>query len=347
MMKKIFYLLGLVILTLGCWFSATFFWGWGIMNPGTLVVLVTVVALIAVSFGPVTQRVNYYVWVFAGFLILILLFLPASTHVKIFPVQNGEPFGTPLAFTLLVLLSVVLIVVAFLLNSGIKHYVSWRYANTQYYRNKNNERKHTGRGAVATLALSILLLTGAIYKFYWFMIWDTTYDGLGYLWLPVPVLAVFFSTILLYTSLPDGLKVLALFFILLIPVLFLITTHSQQVDFRILTEDRAERVTQALDAYYTQKGHYPKELEQLIPQYALSIPGPVIIYGQKWCYDGGDNFYRLGFLDREHWSSPRLIGRVFRSWGDLPDLSGFCEQEVADLQKRHANFPYEYWVEGE
>lgn len=49
---------------------------------------------------------------------------------------------------------------------------------------------------------------------------------------------------------------------------------------------------------------------RLTPGYVLSLPGPVIIYGQDWCHDGGDDYYRLGYVVCEHWSGPRLTGQV-------------------------------------
>ena len=114
-----------------------------------------------------------------------------------------------------------------------------------------------------------------------------------------------------------------------------------------MTEKRAASVNQATEAYYTQKGHYPRNLRQLTPWYALSIPVPVIIYGQEWCYDGGEDYFRLGYIDREHWSAPHFIGRIYQTKGEVPYLYGMCEGEAAASQKRHPDFPYKFWVEGE
>ncbi len=284
---------------------------------------------------------NSRIWIFAGLLILIGWCFPASTMVAFFPSQDREPFGSPLAFTLLVIFSLSLIVAALLINSGLHLLIQWQNGGTAYYGNKKKEDKHTGKTAAAILFLSAVLLAAGLYKFYWFMIWDSTYDGLGYLWLPIPILAVLSSTIMLTIALPEGTKVAALFYLLLIPTLIIISAQTQQLDFRHLTEERAERISQALDSYYAQKGRYPKDLQQLTPRYLISIPGPVIIYGQDWCYNGGSNYYRLGYVDREHWSSPTLFGHIFRSWEKIPDLPAICEQEAAGLIERDPN---KYWT---
>jgi len=160
--------------------------------------------------------------------------------------------------------------------------------------------------------------------------------------------AALLSGVTLSITLSGKMKWTGFLYSLLIPGLMIaVSARAQGVDFRQLTEARAERVTQAIESYYAREGHYPQDLRQLTPRHALWLPGPVIIYGQDWCYDGGDDYYRLGYVDREHWSDPRLIGRIYRTKGDVPDLHGMCEEEVAAIQKRYPNYPYEYWVDDE
>ena len=343
--KKVFYLIALIILTLGCWLTAYFYFGSMTMSFGGIIGLAPVWLVIfailswlftkGLALG--AKKVNVKVWIFVGLLILFGWFLPASTLLLLFPAQGGEPFGFPLAFTLLVIISLSLIIIALLINSGLQLYIAWRIAETAYYKNTKTYSRHTSKAVAAIFILSALLLARAFYKFYWFMVWDSTTDGLGYLWLPIPILAVLSSAILLYITLPDGMKVGALIYFLLVPILIAISTHPQQLEFRQMTEKRAERVSQALDAYYVRKGHYPQNLQQLTPRHIISIPGPVIIYGQDWCYDGGNDYYRLGYVDREHWSSPYLFGQTFRTWGEVPDLPAICEQEAITLIESRSN----------
>jgi hypothetical protein len=73
-----------------------------------------------------------------------------------------------------------------------------------------------------------------------------------------------------------------------------VSARAQRVDHHQLTGERAGRTSQAIETYYARKGSYPQDLWQLTPWYVLSLPGLVIIYGQDWCYDGGDDYYRLG-----------------------------------------------------
>ncbi len=345
--KKIFYLIALIVLTLGCWLTLISYFGstsFGVLI-GLLPVWLIVFAAASWFFtkGLVfsAKKVNFKAWLLGGFLILTVWFLPASSFLKLFPNQREEPFSTPLAFTLLVPISLSFIILAFLINTGVGQHIRWRIAEIAYYRNTKTDSKHTEKVVAVIVVLSALLLLGALYKFYWFMVWDSTYDGLGYLWLPIPILAILSSSIMLFIALPNGTKLAALFYLLLIPILIAVSTHTQRVDFRQLTEKRATQISQAIDAYYVREGHYPEELQQLTLRYMIAIPRPVIIYGQNWCYDGGTDYYRLGYLDREHWSSPNLIGQTSRTWGKIPDLPIICEPEAAAFM---AQFPSPFWT---
>jgi membrane protein implicated in regulation of membrane protease activity len=339
------HLLALIALTLGCWLTATLFWG--SMTPGESVLLAIVVALIVVPTAPASRRASHKVWVYAGLFILLVLFLPASLFAETFPIREGQPFDAIMAFTLLVVFSIALVITAFLLNSGLNLYQARRYSGATEGGGLQEQPKNTGRAVVVVSTLSLLLLAKTFHSFYWFMVWDTTYDSLGWLWLPLPVLAVLFSSSMLFFTLAGRAKPAGFLYLLLIPALIAVSARAQSVDFRQMTEERAERVSQAIETYYAREGHYPQDLRQLTPLYVLSLPVPVIIYGQGWCYDGGDDYYRLGYVYRQHWSDPRLTGQTYKTQGVVPDPDRLCEEEVVALQKRYPDYPYEYWIAGE
>ena len=73
----------------------------------------------------------------------------------------------------------------------------------------------------------------------------------------------------------------------------------------------------------------------------------MIIYGQDWCYQGGSNYYRIGYIDREHWSNPNLIGRVYKSVGEVPASQPMCLDEFTAIQISHPDYPYTYWMESQ
>ena len=298
------------------------------------IVLLFVPALVLAA-----RRVSERVWIYAGLLILAGLFLPASTVVNIFPYRWSLPFEGSMALTLFSMLSVALVIVALLLNSGLNLYQEWQNEGAVDGEGSQTQRKPAGKAAVIVLALGALLLAKVLHNLYWLMVWDTTYDSLEYYWLVFPVMAVLFSGVMLSIALPGRTRLAGFLYSLLIPALMIaVSARAQSVDFRQLTEERAERASQAIETYYTRKGSYPQDLQHLTPWYVLLLPGPVTIYGQDWCYDGGEDYYRLGYVHREHWSDPDLHGRIYKAKGKAPDLPGICAEEIAALEERYPFF---------
>jgi hypothetical protein len=228
-----------------------------------------------------------------------------------------------------------LVMAALLLYSGLNLYKEWQIAGAAEGASSLAQRQHAGWAAGVVFILGALLLVKTLYNLYWLTVWDSTYDPLEYLWLVVPVLAALFSGVMLSLTLPGRIKLAGLLYPLLISALMIaVSARAQRVDFRRLTEERAGQVSQAIETYFAREGHYPRDLRQLTPWYILLLPGPVIINGQDWCYDGGDAYYRLGYVYREHWSSPLFTGQTYRTNGQVPDLASICDKEITALRKR-------------
>lgn len=344
MRGKALYLLALTALILGSWLGARFFWG--PLRPRRAILLALGCWLAVSGLAWAARTLSYRVWIYAGLLLLAVLFLPASVVVRLFPLRGAGPFGSAMALTILATICSVVVVAALLLHSGLSLHRDWRNAGA-VKDSDSQRRKLAGIAAGVSLILSALLLAKALHSFYWFMVWDSTSDPLGRFWLYFPILAVLFSGFLLYLTLPGRVKPASLAYLLLIPALVLVAVRAQRVDFRQLTDERAERISQAIERYYARQGRYPRDLRQVTPWYLPSFPGPVIIYGQDWCYDGGDAHYRLGYVYREHWSDPRLSGQIYRAKGYASDLSAMCEAEIVAIQTRYPQYPYEFRSDAE
>jgi hypothetical protein len=346
MKMKIFYLFVLIVLTIACWLSASLLWG--SLGPDWLIVLGVACWLFVSALAWAARKMNAKVWIYAGLFILAGLFWPTSMLVEIFPNHLSLPFETLAAIMLFLITPTALVSAALLLYSGLSLYRERQSGSAAEDESSQAQRKHAGRTAAAALVLSALLLAKTLHNLYWLTVWDNTEDPLGYLWLIVPVVAVLFSGVMLSITLPGRTKLAGFLYSLLISALMIaVSARAQRVDFRQLTEKRAGRISQAIETYYDREGRYPQDLRQLTPWYVLSLPGPVIIYGQDWCYDGGEDYYRLGYIYREHWSDPRLTGRIYTTQGKVPDLARMCEAKVVALQKRYPDYPYEYWLDGE
>ena len=91
----------------------------------------------------------------------------------------------------------------------------------------------------------------------------------------------------------------------------------------IMTEARAKMINEALQRYHTTTGSYPAALADLTPRYLVYLPTPYIIPGQTWCYESGADYYRLGYINRDYFSSPQEV-TIFASGGVMPEPDFIC-----------------------
>jgi hypothetical protein len=194
---------------------------------------------------------------------------------------------------------------------------------------------------IASLITSGLLLLVTLYRLYWFLVWDSTYDPIGDLFF-LPLLAAAVACGFgLALGLPRGFRTARLVFLFAFPLLLFGTYDlANHIDFRVLTAQRLERVGWAVETYYARQGRYPQELNELTPRYLLSIPEPVYIQGQDWCYDASEDGFQLAYLTRDHWSSPYLSAHPYHAESNPAVLERLCSEQVVALQQRQ---PWAYW----
>jgi hypothetical protein len=100
------------------------------------------------------------------------------------------------------------------------------------------------------------------------------------------------------------------------------------------TARRAEQINRAILRYHAEQGRYPQALADLTPGYLLYLPTPFIIQHQDWCYQSGSDFYRLGYVYRDYFSTPASV-KVFAAAGQPPDPSWPCDAEAAKYPAPH------------
>jgi hypothetical protein len=298
--------------------------------PGLLVVLLIFVGLLSWPLASVTRSIGVRVWTVAGLLILAGLLYPTSG------LMGGLP--TPIGIAVFLLPEAALVVSGMLVASAVR----LRFPSGERYLHAGVSapalRADDTRSIIAWLVLAGLLLAKTLHNLYWLTMWDNTYDPLGYFWLAAPLIAVWSTGIVMSISLPGRRKLAAGYAVLVVALLIGVSSRAQSVDFRALTEDRAARIVAAIEAYRAQAGTYPASLDELTPRYAFTLPGPMILYGQGWCYNSGEGYYRLGYVNREHWSAPRLSGRLAGAGGDAGEPSALCATEIAALKARYPDW---------
>ncbi len=314
-MKTPVFVLLIAVVFFGVFAMLSFMLGSGIMGVAAVASLFC--GLFALVLPKIIRRVNPRVWIFTGLILLAILLIPTSL------------LFSSLATAAFFLIPLALVNAAFLLYSAL----SLRASDPQ------------ARKTVPIFLVGILLI-GVLFKIYDLTVWDNTYDSLKFILLFAPILAVLLSALTLLIALPSRTKLAGIAYLLLVPALMIfVSTLAQRVDFRALTSQNAERVVQAIESFYAREGRYPASLSDLTPRFILALPEPIIIYGQTWCYESGDGYYRLGYVDREHWSDPRLIGRIYQAEGQPAQQSLMCEAEIAALQQ--ADPFISYWMESQ
>ncbi len=346
MQKREFFGLPLIILIIIFWLVVVFFWGSASFSP--TVNWAIAFLLFASTIALVYAGIKYKVGILVGLLVLAGLFMPISSLTAHPNYTQVNSFANVLGTLYFFMPSLALFTAALLLRAAVSHFRNWREGRKAGDIGPQPPPQRSGRTAAIFLALSIILLIKTLDSLYWLTVWDSANDSIGFFLLVVPVIAVLFSGLVLLITLPDKSKFAGgLYAALTLALLFAVFTLAQRVDFRQLTEARAGQVSQAIESYHAREGRYPQDLRQLVPWTALSIPGPVIIYGQEWCYQGGADYYRLGAITRDAWFSPILTGRIYAAKGQAPDVSHLCDGEMADLRQSYLDYPWEYSMNSE
>lgn len=132
---------------------------------------------------------------------------------------------------------------------------------------------------------------------------------------------------------------LAVVYLVLMPVLLLVSYFAAWTfDPHAITEKQAGRIQEAIEEYSLMANVYPEELGSISPNYLFFIPPPLTARGTAWCYQGGKDYYRLGYVTYQHTSSGGEGGGqaevvTHGSEGVLPEDAWNCDQELELVQK--------------
>jgi len=140
--------------------------------------------------------------------------------------------------------------------------------------------------------------------------------------------------VVLIISLPGRLRFAGAIF-MIVGTAWIMAAYSLgwRFDPEQITQARAERITQAIESYDQQNGSYPDSLIALTPSYLPLLLGPLTGHDQVWCYQGGQNFYRLGYVWYQRYArpvhpSPHIEIKIFSSSGQPADQPWVCDQEL-------------------
>ena len=241
--------------------------------------------------------------------------------------SSSPIINTILSLLLIILPGVVVVTAASLIYSGLKRI------------NKENippENRFLVRVSIMLrLLLGASLLAYLAFTTYWVAIWDQTSDGMGQTWILFTACPVAIGAGILMALASSGWRRLAgLFFCVFVPVLLIGASQSEWGIYQSITKQRAATIQAAVEYFHAHNGHYPAALQDLVPRELLWVPDLIMLRGESWCYQGGDDYYRLGSIYRDFFSSP-LSYRVYASAGDPPAEPSSCENRLVELKAKY------------
>jgi len=163
-------------------------------------------------------------------------------------------------------------------------------------------------------------------------LWDVSTDGLGGPYLTMIVyLAVLLSALAMLLRAKGARKALALVILIGLPLLMTASIRLAGYGLErewgrmpaILTERGAASIQHAIVRYHDRLGSYPARLSDLTPRELIILPRQYILPGRGWCYAGGANGYRLGYVYREFFSSPQSV-KIAAETGKPPAEAWNC-----------------------
>lgn len=199
------------------------------------------------------------------------------------------------------------------------------------YRSSSNQRGQAG-GMLAAAGLALLALAASEVR-HGVMAKATGRAAEDHSPLMIILFAILVGVVL-YGVMQKENQIRRVAFLLLAPALIAAGyTLGWKIDPQAITTARAERITQAIESYHAESGEYPQEISQLTPGYMLYMLGPLTGRGQVWCYQSGQDYYRLGYVFFQRYYRPTIPDplseiRIVASAGEPPPGEWMCDAEL-------------------
>ncbi len=221
--------------------------------------------------------------------------------------------------------------------------IAYRAVESIFFQRKSGEASQvlTLRfGAVLRLGLSSFLLLTLFYTIFWVSLWDHTDNGLGGVWLAITgsFLSVAAGGLMIERKIG---RMRTLGMIYLLPVTALIWAAfgiGIRYPYHPILDQRASMIQEAIQKYFEQNGAYPPSLSELIPGQLLWVPRQVVLRSEDWCYQGGQDYFRLGVFWRDRFSS-LLEVKTYASQGNPPEAGWVCQEDLVKMKFKYDPAP--------
>lgn len=186
---------------------------------------------------------------------------------------------------------------------------------------------------VARLAIAGVLILFVAYQGIEAMAWDAMTDGLNSVFIAesAGLAAIGVSMLMVWRLGADRAwpaAGFALAVILITQIALYVSMGGVFGSAEQMTEQRALYVDSAILQYHRNNGSYPSSLIDLSPFYVWHIPEPIMVRDLNWCYEGGADYYRLGYVYHAGFGAYATV-RLKAEEGQPPALGWGCEDAAA------------------
>lgn len=268
------------------------------------------------------QRIQGGYLLAAGVISIILLIADASGLASSPAIFNNPSFRMVYGLSTAIVPFLALTVAALLIHSALKVHP------------ESDRLPWPGKLSLLLLAGLILLsLAAAVFRSA-VMVHATGRGFEDHLPFLIIMAAVIAGMFLALTGVKPGLYV-GLFFTIFCPILFLVVyAAGWRLNPHAITISRAGRIAQALREVHQETGSYPQDLDSLTPGYLPFLLGPLNGRGQRWCYQAGENYYRLGSVFFQRYYNPEMYYKieVHSGAGEPPQGPWMCDEELQRMK---------------
>jgi hypothetical protein len=305
-----------------------------LLQPYGLLASLLLGALLLMSFSLISRPGDAFR---IGLVCLVLLLLGLVSSGMLEPMLAGLPgwVGLLLRPILFILAGLVALLAAIFAYQGM--------AGESYLKPQSGTESGTPDPffAALRLGLAIALILMLLATVFWVSVWDRTADGLGGIWFVLTGgMGAIAAGGFLVERYRKQIRFLGFIFLLLVPVLiggaFAVGIEYPYLD---QTEKRAATIQRAVEQFNARHGNYPTALEELVPRDLVWVPPQLILRGENWCYQGGQDYYRLGVFWRLSFSSMLMIEEYARA-GSPPDAGWICLENLERMKWKYDPSPF-------
>jgi hypothetical protein len=219
--------------------------------------------------------------------------------------------------------------------SGVSMLLAIFLSGAVVYGGLRGEEKLDSGEVLKRLVLVMLLIGGIAYQVFWDGIWSAAHARAFEDHLPFAHFILSLAVGVVLAIALRGWRRLAgpIFVLLLSGATTLALILGWNVSAFELTQQRAAKIDAQVVHFYQDNSRYPSDLAELTPRYQLYLPPPVVVSQGGWCYQGDEDYYRLGYVSGQFtYFTQNFDIEVYAQAGEPPAGGWNCDEILAGIE---------------